>query len=461
MSPTSQSPRFRLPQAPRSWWLPREVHLLRLLLVLIITPAFGIACDRGAQPTDFRYRGPLLVVAVDGLDWDLMLPLLRRGKLPHLAALIEAGSIGALESTRSEFLPVTWTSLATGKSPDQHGIRGLIARRKSGRDERRLYTQADRKTKAFWNILSDYQRRSAIVGWWMTYPVEQVYGVMVAQTQSLDQARRSSNRASRKGGLIEGWENQVHPIQRSSELLAIHQRVARELPSRSREIFRTLPQPTTIETDRLWKSMLHAVESDLAYIEIMRHLASEDFDLMALYLGGGDIAGHDFLPYRYPLKFSPPPSEEQIANFRSVIADYYRFVDRAIGQISAQLPARRAILIVSLHGVNFKSPSKDLVDDQSVDPLGQRLDRNSPGVIIASGLGFRSPSEPIDMTHLRGSSIPRIGTVFDVAPTLLAYFDIPVGADMIGRPIASLLESPPAKTRFIPSHEEAAAISAE
>ena len=175
-----------------------------------------------------------------------MLPLLRRGKLPHLAALIEDGSIGALESTRSEFLPVTWTSLATGKSPDQHGIRGLITRRRNKSDERRLYTQADRNTKAFWNILSDYQRRSAIVGWWMTYPVEQVLGVMVAQAHSLDQARRSSGKSFPKGGLIEGWEKQVHPAHRSSELLAIHRRIARELPERSLQIFKDLPQPQPI-----------------------------------------------------------------------------------------------------------------------------------------------------------------------------------------------------------------------
>ena len=35
----------------------------------------------------------------------------------------------------------------------------------------------------------------AIVGWWMTYPVEPIEGVMVAQVNTLDQARRRSARA--------------------------------------------------------------------------------------------------------------------------------------------------------------------------------------------------------------------------------------------------------------------------
>ena len=100
--------------------------------------------------------------------------------MPTIAGLIERGAPGLLETTRPTFSPIIWTSIATGKGAAQHGIRGFVRRQRGGQP-RRLYNNYDRKTKAFWNILSDYGRSVAVLGWWLTYPVEPVNGLLVWQ----------------------------------------------------------------------------------------------------------------------------------------------------------------------------------------------------------------------------------------------------------------------------------------
>ena len=57
-----------------------------------------------------------------------------------------------------------------------------------------LFDNTDRRTKAIWNMASEAGLRVAVVGWWMTFPVEPVNGVMVAQTNTTDQLRIAHGR---------------------------------------------------------------------------------------------------------------------------------------------------------------------------------------------------------------------------------------------------------------------------
>ena len=74
--------------------------------------------------------------------------------------------------------PVVWTTIATGKGPDQHRIGHFVAVNEKG--DQLPVTSAMRKVKAVWNILSDAGRRVAVLGWWATWPSEKVNGAMVS-----------------------------------------------------------------------------------------------------------------------------------------------------------------------------------------------------------------------------------------------------------------------------------------
>jgi predicted AlkP superfamily phosphohydrolase/phosphomutase len=66
----------------------------------------------------------VLFVLFDGAEWNVINPLLRRGKLPNLAKFMREGSHGSLRSLDGTALasPILWTSMASGKPPYKHGI---------------------------------------------------------------------------------------------------------------------------------------------------------------------------------------------------------------------------------------------------------------------------------------------------------------------------------------------------
>ena len=79
------------------------------------------------------------------------------------------------------------------QNPEETRHHGFIKPREQ-RGPAKLYTRMDRKVKAYWNILADAGMATTTIGWWMTYPPEQIPGLMVSQT----------NAAFKQGGMRKG-----------------------------------------------------------------------------------------------------------------------------------------------------------------------------------------------------------------------------------------------------------------
>ncbi|RMF83467.1 MAG: hypothetical protein D6736_21495 [Nitrospinota bacterium] len=121
-------------------------------------------------------QGRVLVFGIDGATFDLILPAIRRGKLPHLAALMDEGSWGCLQSTIPPVTPMAWTSFATGTNAGKHGIFDF-SRMEGNRV--RLSTAKDRKVPALWTLLSQVGRASIVLNVPFTYPPEEIQGIMI------------------------------------------------------------------------------------------------------------------------------------------------------------------------------------------------------------------------------------------------------------------------------------------
>ncbi len=427
------------------------VTVAALLAAALLLPL--AACrDSGRRP-------PVLLVGVDGFEWNVALPLLRAGEMPHIAALVDSGAAGLLETTRPTFSPIIWTTIATGKSPRRHGIRGFVAKKKKV-GERRLYNSNDRRTKAFWNILSDYDRSVAVVGWWMTYPAEKVNGVMVAQVNTLDQANRKAGRAIIKGSLREDVAGQVYPEERLEEFLEIHHQVSAGLGERTDQIFGRFGVPLTTLTERLWQNTQWAFQADATYVEIAERLAAEGHDLVAFYLGGADVAGHRFWRHMRPELYADPPSAAEAEELGRLIPDYYRYVDRAVGRVLDRMPADTVTLVVSDHGMGAVNRKKVFHEESLPADLNSAHHRDAPpGIFIASGPGVpRAGARPA--AELAREDLAALGSVLDVTPTLLALLDVPVGDDMEGRVLARLFDRDLAALPTVASHDDEAWLAA-
>ena len=403
---------------------------------LVVCTVLSLACSSGGRKDTAPATPPILVFAIDGLEWSVMKPLIDAGRMPATAALMQRGTYGYLESMIPTYSPAIWTSIATGKNPDKHGIPHFVYRVGPGDDDFRFFTSGHRKTKAFWNILSEYDKTVDVIGWWMTYPAEVVNGVIVAQTNTTGVIENSEN-ALWKGTLLPGVEDQVYPPERTTEVMDILAETDRSMDSVVTAIFGGLPQAKTEFTRLVWEQSLWAFRADAVYARIAQRRLDEKqpFDVFALYLSGPDVAGHRFWRYAYPSEFWHPPIEEEIAAFGKVLDDYYVHVDRVIGDLLARAPDGTTVFVVSDHGMHVVNPDREFRPE---DEPGFRLSGNHldapPGVFIAAGPNIVSAGESavLDRAH-------PIGRAYDILPTLLALKGIPVGEDFDGAAMLNVI----------------------
>ena len=434
---------------PRAGCPPMRRRFVRSLPVALLVLLVG--CQRPAsqgassQPSGGAEKPghPILLVGVDGLEWSVVLPMVREGRLPNLAQLMSRGTFGKLETFRPTFSPVIWTSIATGVDAQRHGILGFVHKGERPDPSPRLYTSLDRTVKAFWNILTDDDRRVHVVGWWMTYPVEPINGIMVAQTNSTDSSEVRSGVEIWKGAPQQGLDQQVHPPDRQAELLSILPAVEQELPELTSRIFGDFTHPLGAVPRRLWDNCLWAFRADEIYRRISLKLLHEDasFDAFAVYLGGTDVAGHRFWRYLRPRCYARQPTAEELQNFGDVIPAYYAYIDGVIGELLQAAPPDCNTIVVTDHGmVPINRNGKFTVDLPTGRLNSGGHGKAPPGVFLAAGPDIRGPENTVPLGELTQTELPLIGSVFDITPTLLALLRVPVGRDMTGRVLTNVIE---------------------
>ncbi len=125
----------------------RITGLSRLLWTLPLGAwlAIGLSCSPGEQPEGGSSTHPVLLLGVDGMEWNVLLPLIREGRMPNFAEVMARGTFGELETFSPTISTVIWTTIATGKVHQKHGIHHF-AKRTGG--ELGLFDSRDRKTKA-------------------------------------------------------------------------------------------------------------------------------------------------------------------------------------------------------------------------------------------------------------------------------------------------------------------------
>src|SRR6187399_3315956 len=77
------------------------------------------------SPSTAQRNSRLLLIGWDAADWQVIHPLVDAGLMPTLERLINTGTIGNLASLSPMLSPILWTSIATGKRIQGHGVRGF------------------------------------------------------------------------------------------------------------------------------------------------------------------------------------------------------------------------------------------------------------------------------------------------------------------------------------------------
>jgi Type I phosphodiesterase / nucleotide pyrophosphatase len=340
----------------------------------------GAGPDYAVVSTGLRVR----VLGIDGLERRMTEQMVARGQMPHLQELLGRGAHGRLRAEPERVPAIVWTTIATGRGPEAHGIVSTGARRLAGMktpvaidaEERpfvsALGRAADllrltrtqppsgvlRGAKTFWNVASEKGLRVGVLNWWATWPADAVNGYVV------------SDRAFfklEKGGPP---EREVHPPDAFGRLRPL---LATKADDRARAL-------------------------DLFHAAAARELRGmEPPDVEALYLSGLDIFTMQQL------------GEAAVADLASLdarldaVRAYYRFVDERIGEAEAGRGPGDVLILVGDPG---------------------RLARGAPGAAEGTLVIVGGPVKAIDLGLVSSR---------DVAPTALHLAGLPASRELDGK----------------------------
>ena len=71
-------------------------------------------------------QNKVLLIGWDAADWKIIWPLIAKGEMPALKKLMDKGVYGNMSTMNPPLSPMLWSSVATGKTPDKHGVHGFI-----------------------------------------------------------------------------------------------------------------------------------------------------------------------------------------------------------------------------------------------------------------------------------------------------------------------------------------------
>ncbi len=373
------------------------------------------------------------IFGLDGADWEIIDPLMARGELPTLARLKARGAWGNMKSMNPMLSPLLWTTVATGKPPEEHGIIDfLVQDKKTGQAV--PVSSHWRKVKALWNILGDAGRSSAFIAWWGTWPAEVVNGYMVSDRVAYSLFGYKAAEEDRIGATYPpGFFKEIRPriVDDSSIPLSEVQKFVRVTPEEFHAMRARLKDDPKLgyrePVNHLTKILAGAKTYQAIGLEI---LARGQPDVFSLYYQGIDEACHRFG------QFMPPKmdmvSDADYARYRGAVEAYYRYQDHLLGEMLARLAPDTTILVLSDHG--FRSggarPPNEPSDIEGKPGLWHRR----YGILIMAGPTIR-PGR-LDTTELP-----------DVAPTVLYLVGMPIAEDMLGRIMEEAI-APEFRSRF-------------
>lgn len=306
---------------------------------IVLFAGSGALLATGAGRHDDRTAAPaitvtpagyaLRVIAIDGVD----LAMARSRELPSLRRLFAGAYVPVLADAGTPDPARDWTTIATGRAPDVHGITSLEARRAVGIEGRlpaasggvmrslldaadllQLTTPAiasgdERRVPAFWEVASAAGLRTAVVNWWATWPAPDGNDIVITD--------RALLRLDAGGAL----DAEIAPAALYEPLRARWRATRTAAAARAADAFVGVADP------ELRKVMVRSAELDILIAALARVNPGPPLDLHTVYLPGLDIAQHNLL------QASAPASVSAMSGRVDAIARYYALLDELVGEL--------------------------------------------------------------------------------------------------------------------------------
>lgn len=359
-------------------------------------------------------KNKLLLIGWDAADWNIIWPLIAEGKMPALKGLIENGVYGNMSTMSPPYSPMLWTTVATGKTPDKHGILGFIEVTTDAKSVRPV-TTTSRKTRAIWNIFHNQGLKSNLVGWWPSFPVEPIDGIIISDR--FQKTHRDPKKQSPMSEFV------IHPWEKKDEFKDL-----RMFPFEITEAHLYPFVPSAHEVDQDNHKGLSAIakiisENTSVHNAATKLLRTSEWDFMAVYYDLIDHFCHSFMKY-YPPRL-PSVDEANYNIFKDAVKGAYIFQDMMLERKLQLIDGDTTVIVMSDHG--FESGSKRILNMPKVQ-AAPSLEHRQFGIFVASGPNIKKNQKVFGMG------------LIDVAPTILHHYGLAVGKDMDGKVIQDIFE---------------------
>jgi len=387
-------------------------------LLMGVTPAVSQA----------ESRPHVIVVGVNGMEWDIIRPLLLKGELHNFAEVIQRGVYGKMKTLSAPNCPKVYTSIATSTPPEENGITGFVVAGKTASTDML-------KREPLWSILS---KRGVTVGMAnvpATFPVMPLNGYMISGMLTRGKGCEDGILCSPKLSEVKGGEA-VYPPSMVAEL---EMNVGDFWIDCSR-------MPTAEE---LKGKELAAIDHWLQQVSQVRAQQAKLFDYLLshhrtdftmLVQSCEDRVGH----WLYPIQPYNAGYDSTLHNVRvDAFPDQYRAFDQVLGKILQHVDRNTYLFIISDHGIK---PLREFEEGRRLyhsshdhggnTPIIAKHDFEDgddvPGIFIAIGPNIKRD------VRLMGLTV----SVFDIAPTILNLYGIPRPTQMKGRVLSEIFEAP-------------------
>jgi tetratricopeptide (TPR) repeat protein len=381
----------------------------------------------------------ILILALDGMEPTIVDLLMSEGKLPNFAKLRQDGAYGRLRSAIPLLSPVVWTTIATGKTPDQHKIGHFVAINPQTGAHLPVTSQM-RRVKALWNIFSGAGKSVAVVGWWATWPAETVRGAIVSDHLCY---HFLMEQAGAPGPTAQGL---TYPPDLATSVAPMVSRPA-DLTETDLAPFVTvgaedLARPFAFDDDL--SHFKWALATARSYSRIGLDLwKKERPDLGMVYVEATDSTAHLF-GHLFRAEGLSGELREQQQRYGHAVEQMYVYADEILGEFIAAMDDRTVLFVLSDHGFQLGA----LPDDPSRTRSMRRVTEHYHtmyGILYLYGRGVRRHSRIED------------ATILDIAPTALALAGLPRAGDMQGRVLSEAIDVEPAPV--VPTYETDATAS--
>ncbi len=278
----------------------------------------------------------VLLIGWDGADWRILEPLLERGDLPNLQALIDRGQRAVLRSTVPTHSWAAWPSFLTGVNPADHGVYDILET-VPGTHKQYPVTYRSIRARTFVEDLSAAGKTAIYADVPLMFPPPEIRGRVIA------------------GGVLPKGRTYTHPADLPETLERAG--VPWVINGMSWTTFRNRPDPYLDEALEITAKRIRATEW---------LMDNTDWDLAASVWVSVDRTQHALSNYVAP--DHPDYAENAKTALGARVRRIYQQLDEAIGSFVSRAREDDLILFISDHG--FQSVTRTINMDRLLHELG-------------------------------------------------------------------------------------------